>query len=184
MYYLTDFKHFVSIFSLIFNPIDPLLLLILDLFDPSFSQNLRSDWVQFCFACCTQLPNIWWSTTPSPPFPGLNFTTKSWKPCYPQIYRQIFNLNTRVFSVSVKNSIAVTFCSLSDTDDMFNFSHTLLLCASWHHKCKQSVTPGDIISGSFYFYFFYVDNGWNHKGINKVSRLYHFWWIKLSTVLD
>ncbi len=43
MYYLTDLKHFVSIF----NPIDPPFSLILLFFDPSFSQNLRSDWVQF-----------------------------------------------------------------------------------------------------------------------------------------
>ncbi len=36
--------------------------LILDLFDPSFSQNLRSDWVQNVFACWTWLLKIWWST--------------------------------------------------------------------------------------------------------------------------
>ncbi len=35
MYYLTDFKYLVSIFSLIFNPIDPFSL-ILDLVDPHF----------------------------------------------------------------------------------------------------------------------------------------------------
>ncbi len=50
MYYLTDFKHFVSIFILIFNPIDHPFSLILDVFDPSFSQNLRSDWVQHFFS--------------------------------------------------------------------------------------------------------------------------------------
>ncbi len=35
----------ISIFSLIFDPIDPLF----HLFDPSFLQNLRSDWVQFFY---------------------------------------------------------------------------------------------------------------------------------------
>ncbi len=64
IYYLTDFKHFVSIFSLIFNPIDLPFSLILNLFNPSFSQNLRSDWVQFLFMCSTQQANCLWSTPP------------------------------------------------------------------------------------------------------------------------
>ncbi len=34
---------------MIFDPIDPFLL-ILDLFDPSFLQNRKSDWVQICIA--------------------------------------------------------------------------------------------------------------------------------------
>ncbi len=46
---LTDFNHFVSIFSLIFNPIDLHFSLILNLFDPPFSQNLRYDQVQFFY---------------------------------------------------------------------------------------------------------------------------------------
>ncbi len=37
MYYLTVFKHFVSIFSLIFDPFH----------DRSFLQNISSDWVHF-----------------------------------------------------------------------------------------------------------------------------------------
>ncbi len=44
MYYITVFKHFVSIFSLNFLFT---FSLILDCFDPLFLQNLRSDWVQF-----------------------------------------------------------------------------------------------------------------------------------------
>ncbi len=83
MYYLTAFKHFVSIFSLIFDPIDPLFIdfrsfwsnwplfhwsqiilapfsLISDHFDSSFLQNLRPNWVQFFIECWTQ--QIWWST--------------------------------------------------------------------------------------------------------------------------
>ncbi len=36
----------------------PPFSLILDLFDPSFSQNLRSDWVQFCFMYWTQLAKM------------------------------------------------------------------------------------------------------------------------------
>ncbi len=36
--------------------------LILNLFDSSFSQNLRSDWVQILLQCYTQLPKIWWCT--------------------------------------------------------------------------------------------------------------------------
>ncbi len=39
---VTIFKNFASIFSLIFDPIDPFLLLVLDLIDHSFLQNLRS----------------------------------------------------------------------------------------------------------------------------------------------
>ncbi len=45
MYYLTVFKHFVSIISLIFDW--PPFWLILDLFDPLFLQNVISDWVLF-----------------------------------------------------------------------------------------------------------------------------------------
>ncbi len=59
MYYLTLFKHFVSSFSLIFYPF---CFLILDLFYPSFLQNLTSDWVTFFISCCIWLPKIWWST--------------------------------------------------------------------------------------------------------------------------
>ncbi len=44
-------------------------LLILNLFEPSFSQNLRSNWVNSFFMCWTRLPNIWWST-PHPHHPG------------------------------------------------------------------------------------------------------------------
>ncbi len=37
------------------------------MFDPSFSQNLRSDWVKKHFVCWTRLTKIWWSTPlPSP----------------------------------------------------------------------------------------------------------------------
>ncbi len=61
---LTDFKHFVSIFSLFFLFNWPPFSLILNLFDPSFSQTVSSDWVQFFFACWTWLPEIWWSTHP------------------------------------------------------------------------------------------------------------------------
>ncbi len=46
MYYLTVFKHFVPIFPLIFDPIDSLFI-YLRYFDPSFLQNIRSDWIQF-----------------------------------------------------------------------------------------------------------------------------------------
>ncbi len=52
-------------FTLNFRSNWPPFSLILNLFDPSFSQNLRSDWVQIFFTCWTRVPNIWWST-PSP----------------------------------------------------------------------------------------------------------------------
>ncbi len=52
----------------------PPFSLLLDLFDLSFSQNLRSDWVQFLFACWVWLPNIWWSTPPPLP-PGEGAST-------------------------------------------------------------------------------------------------------------
>ncbi len=45
MNYLTVFKHFVSIFSLILNAIDPLF-----------------HWTYFFIVCWTLLPNILWST--------------------------------------------------------------------------------------------------------------------------
>ncbi len=62
------FKFFlVSISSLIFLPFS------LDLFDPSFLQNLISDWVQFCIACWIWLLKIWWST--QCPFPQISGTT-------------------------------------------------------------------------------------------------------------
>ncbi len=43
----------------------PLFSLVLDLIDPSFLQNFRSDWVHCFIICRTSLPNIWWST-PTP----------------------------------------------------------------------------------------------------------------------
>ncbi len=46
MYYLTDFKHFESIFYLIFNPIDPLFIYFRS-FWLLIWQNLISDWVFF-----------------------------------------------------------------------------------------------------------------------------------------
>ncbi len=45
---MTILKHLVQIFSLIFDLVD-LFLLFLDLFDPSFSQNLKSKWIHFFF---------------------------------------------------------------------------------------------------------------------------------------
>ncbi len=53
MYYLTVSKHFVSVFALIFDPIDPLFHWS---FDPSFWRNLRSDWDQFFFVCAERPP--------------------------------------------------------------------------------------------------------------------------------
>ncbi len=47
MYYLTVIKHFVSIVAMICDPVRTPFSLILDHFDPSFLQNVRSDWVQF-----------------------------------------------------------------------------------------------------------------------------------------
>ncbi len=59
MYYLTDLKYFVWIFSMIFNPIEPLFIDFKS-FWPPFSQNLRFNWLQFVFACWIRLPKIWW----------------------------------------------------------------------------------------------------------------------------
>ncbi len=58
------YKAFCINFPIIFDPIDPHFSLILKLIDPSFSQSLRSDWVQFVFACWTWVQKIWWSTPP------------------------------------------------------------------------------------------------------------------------
>ncbi len=60
---LNRFKAFYINFPLICYPMD-LFLLILNLFDLSFSQNLRSDLLQFLFACWTRVLKIWWSTPP------------------------------------------------------------------------------------------------------------------------
>ncbi len=46
MYYLIVFKHFITIFSVVFDQVDSFFSLILDLLDPAFLQNFRSDWVQ------------------------------------------------------------------------------------------------------------------------------------------
>ncbi len=51
-------------FSLNFRSNWPPFSLILNLFDPSFSQNLRSNWVQILFVCWTWVPKIWWSPPP------------------------------------------------------------------------------------------------------------------------
>ncbi len=53
----------------------PHFSLILDLFDPSFSQNLRSDLVQIFFTCWTRLLKILWSPPPPPP-PPFHLDTK------------------------------------------------------------------------------------------------------------
>ncbi len=42
-----SFEAFCMKFHLDFHPIDPHLSLVLDIFDPSFSQNIRSDWYHF-----------------------------------------------------------------------------------------------------------------------------------------
>ncbi len=42
--------------------------LVLDLIDPSFLQNFRSDWVHFFITCRTSLLKIWWSTPPPQDF--------------------------------------------------------------------------------------------------------------------
>ncbi len=57
----TKMYYFVSIFSLIFGSNWPLLSFIIDLFDPSFLQNLRSDWVHFLSHTEPLLLKIWWS---------------------------------------------------------------------------------------------------------------------------
>ncbi len=70
MYYLTVFlKAFCIKFHFDFRSNWPHFSLILDLFDPSFLQNFRSDWVEFFIACWTWLPNIWWSTPLLLPLP-------------------------------------------------------------------------------------------------------------------
>ncbi len=64
------FEAFCINFLLDFRSKWPPFSLILNLFDPSFSQNLWSDWVQLFFVCWTQVLKIWWSTPPPPPCPG------------------------------------------------------------------------------------------------------------------
>ncbi len=49
MYYLTDFKHFVSIFPSFSIQLTPFSINF-KCFDPSFLQKLRSEWVYF-FVC-------------------------------------------------------------------------------------------------------------------------------------
>ncbi len=65
MYYLTDFKHFVSIFPSFSIQLTPFSVNF-KFFDPSFLQKLRSDRVYFCFVWCTQVPKFY----EVPPLPG------------------------------------------------------------------------------------------------------------------
>ncbi len=50
MYYLTDFKHFVSIFPWFSIQLTPFSINF-KFFEPSFLQKLRSDWVHFFSSC-------------------------------------------------------------------------------------------------------------------------------------
>ncbi len=74
MYYLTIFKHFVSIFSLIFDPIDSPFSVIFYLFDRSLLQNFRSNWVQLFFHFLNPASDNFveypHSPSPPPPFPS------------------------------------------------------------------------------------------------------------------
>ncbi len=74
MYYLTDFKHFVSIFSSFSIQLTPFYINF-KFFDHSFLQKLRSDWVHFFFMCCTRVPKIWWGYSP-PKWPSAIRATK------------------------------------------------------------------------------------------------------------
>ncbi len=66
MYYLPILMHFVSLFSLIFNPIEPFFIDFRS-FWPSFSQSVRSDWVHV-FVCVE--PGYWqFGEVPPPPAP-------------------------------------------------------------------------------------------------------------------
>ncbi len=47
MYYLTIIKYFASIYSLIYDPVDPLVSLVLDLTNPACLQNVRANWLHF-----------------------------------------------------------------------------------------------------------------------------------------
>ncbi len=58
MYYLTDFKHFVSNFPSFSIQLTPFSI-NLNFFDPPFLQKFRSDWVHFFFMCCTRVPKMW-----------------------------------------------------------------------------------------------------------------------------
>ncbi len=62
------FQAFCINFLLNFRSNWPPFSLILNFFDPSFSQKLRSNWVQIFIACWTQLQNIWWSIQLNCPF--------------------------------------------------------------------------------------------------------------------
>ncbi len=64
------FNRFYIIFPLIFDPNDPFFIDFKS-FDPLFSQNLRSNWVQICITCWTPVPNMWWSK-PCPPPGGMH----------------------------------------------------------------------------------------------------------------
>ncbi len=72
MYYLTVFRHFASILSLIFDS------LVLDLFDRSFLQTRRYDWVHVYHVLNPLIPNTWGSSPPPPVYNTPKSTIHLW----------------------------------------------------------------------------------------------------------
>ncbi len=75
MYYLIVFKHFASNFWLSFDPVHPSFSLVLDPFDPSFLQNLKSCLVHF-FHRVLNSPTINLVKYPLPPSTGTQTHTQ------------------------------------------------------------------------------------------------------------
>ncbi len=79
MYYYSFYVFCVNVL-IDFRSIWPSFSLILDLFNPSFLQNLRSDWIQICIMFWTRLQTIWWSTPHPQGWPSMMCLelTKTW----------------------------------------------------------------------------------------------------------
>ncbi len=83
MYYLTDFKHFVSIFSWIFNLIGPTFSLILIFLTPHFHKTLDLIWSNFFQVLNPASEHLMKYPAPPPPR-GWYYMDKYWK-----IYRLV-----------------------------------------------------------------------------------------------
>ncbi len=104
MYYLTDFKHFVSIFPSFSIQLTPFSINF-NFFDPHFYESLDPIGSILFFVCYTQVPTIWWSTPPGLKYfvcqnshPAMSFL------CQDPLQKIYISTNCNVRMMSEKNS--------------------------------------------------------------------------------
>ncbi len=121
MYYLTDFKHFVSIFPSFAIQLTPFSINF-KCFDPSFLQKLRSEWVHLFFMCCTRVPKIWWSTPPwdYSKLAWLDSTSNIWEVnIEPWLYEIQFMYNIiRLKACTCINGDTLANCQITDRNSL------------------------------------------------------------------